>query len=33
MARANLGQLLGNVGEKLPPAAPKPDAVEPVNAD
>lgn len=28
MARANLGQLLGNVGEKVPPAVPKPDPVE-----
>ena len=32
MARANLGLLLGNVGEKLPPTAPKPDAVEPPGA-
>jgi hypothetical protein len=32
MARANLGQLLGNVGEKVPPAVPKPDPVEPAIA-
>jgi hypothetical protein len=28
MVRANLGQLLGNVGETEPPAVPKPDPVE-----
>lgn len=29
MARANLGQLLGNLGETALPVAPNPDAVEP----
>ena len=32
MARANLGQLLGNVGEKVLPVMPKPDALEPAVA-
>jgi hypothetical protein len=32
MARANLGQLLGNVGEKSPPTVPKPNPVEPAIA-
>jgi hypothetical protein len=32
MVRANLGQLLGNVGEKVAPAVPKPDLVEPAIA-